>query len=420
MANFTTADRIRIRAEEFQSWVLDCLKRIVTIPSFSGQEEAVILEIQKIMNEMCCFDEVFIDGLGNVLGRMGSGSKVLVFDGHADTVGVGDLSKWTTGPHEPTLRGNNLYGLGTADQKAGIASMLLAAKLIKELGLVDGYTIYFVASVQEEDHDGGGWDWILKNGVLRKQPDLFVSTEPSHLCINRGHRGRMEPRILVKGKSQHGSRPHDGVNALEVAAYIMAEIKRWLAPQLAQKAHPLLGAGSITTSFAEVRTASFCSVAHETLIFLDRRLTIDDTEESVLNELYDVLQRLDAEPDSGLDARADVSVYVDEYTTRSWRGAEHTMKKKFYPAWTTPVNSPWLTAATSGFTKVLQQDAVVGATTFSTNATTVAGLHNIPCLVMGPGFEKQAHVEDSHVPVDHLWQAAAGYAGLVAELSGKL
>jgi acetylornithine deacetylase/succinyl-diaminopimelate desuccinylase-like protein len=79
------------------------LADLVRTQSFSSKEGAVIAVIKKEMKQIG-FDEVRIDGLGNIIGRIGSGPRVIAFDGHVDTVYPGDLSQWTFDPFEPPSR----------------------------------------------------------------------------------------------------------------------------------------------------------------------------------------------------------------------------------------------------------------------------------------------------------------------------
>ena len=89
-----------------------------------------------------------------------------------------------------------------------MAAMVYAGKIIKELGLNDQFTIYFTGTVMEEDCDGLCWQYLLKEEKLK--PEFVVITEPTNLNIYRGHRGRMEIRVEVKGRSCHGSAPERG------------------------------------------------------------------------------------------------------------------------------------------------------------------------------------------------------------------
>ena len=112
--------------------------------------------IERIRQEMekVGFDEIRIDPMGNILGRIGSGKTVIMMDSHTDTVGVGDPKEWAWDPYQGKVEDGYIYGRGACDQRAGMASMVYAGKLIKELGLAGDYTLWVVGSVQEEDCDG--------------------------------------------------------------------------------------------------------------------------------------------------------------------------------------------------------------------------------------------------------------------------
>ena len=70
--------------------------------------------------------------------------------------------------------------------------------------------------------------------------------------------------------------------------------------------------------------------------------------------------------------------------------------------------------------KFFGKPATVDKWTFSTNGVAIAGIHGIPCFGLGPGNEVYAHAPNECCPVEHLSGAAAFYAGLVAELNGKV
>ena len=86
--------------------------------------------------------------------------------------------------------------------------MVYAAKLMKDLGTEGDYTLWIVGSVQEEDCDGLSWIYILREDGIK--PELVVITEPSSLRVCRGHRGRMEIEVHIRGRSCHASAPERG------------------------------------------------------------------------------------------------------------------------------------------------------------------------------------------------------------------
>ena len=115
---------IRRLAEQYTPAMTQFLRDMIAIPSESTGERAVIDRARTEM-ERAGFDEIRIDGLGNLLGRIGTGKTVIAIDGHIDTVGVGDPSTWTRDPYRGELKDGMVYGRGAGDQEAGIAAAVL-------------------------------------------------------------------------------------------------------------------------------------------------------------------------------------------------------------------------------------------------------------------------------------------------------
>ena len=175
-----TYDLIRNRAKAMEKDTVRFLSDLIRTQSFSSKEESVIAVIRKEMQAIG-FDGIRIDGLGNIIGRVGKGKRVIAFDGHVDTVYPGDLSAWKSDPFKPFVKAGKIWGRGTVDQKGGVATMIHAGKLIKELGLNDQFTVLFTATVMEEDCDGLCWQYLLN--VEKLKPELVVITEPTYMNI---------------------------------------------------------------------------------------------------------------------------------------------------------------------------------------------------------------------------------------------
>ncbi len=110
------SDSIRAAAESLREEMASLLREIVAIPSPCGQEGAVIERLRTAMLEFG-YDEVRVDKFGNLLGRVGSGPRLVAIDGHCDTVGVGDPDAWGVDPYEGEYRDGVIYGRGAVDQK---------------------------------------------------------------------------------------------------------------------------------------------------------------------------------------------------------------------------------------------------------------------------------------------------------------
>ncbi|MCB0316120.1 MAG: M20/M25/M40 family metallo-hydrolase, partial [Calditrichaeota bacterium] len=121
-------------ARSLEGEVAAFLREIIAIPSMSSEEGAVIERIREEMARVG-FEETRVDGLGNLLGRIGSGPRVLVIDSHCDTVDVGNPDLWTIDPFQGDMRDGVIYGRGACDLKGGLASSIYAGKILRQAGV---------------------------------------------------------------------------------------------------------------------------------------------------------------------------------------------------------------------------------------------------------------------------------------------
>lgn len=387
------------RAHRYTDDMVQFLRDMIAIPSESGDEERVVRRAAEEM-ERVGFDEIKIDGFGNVLGRVGSGKTVIALDAHLDTVGIGDRSTFRFDPYAGAIENGVIFGRGASDQEGGMAAAVHGARIAKELGLLDGVSLWVTGTIMEEDCDGLCWQYILREGVLR--PDVVISTEATNLAVYRGHRGRMEIEVRTQGRSAHGSAPERGVNAIYKMAPILQDIARH-NEDLAATADPFLGKGSVTISAIRSTSPSLCAVADSCTIHLDRRLTKGETERSAL----DALARLPAVTQEG------ATLTVLDYARPTWRGLVYPTRK-YYPTWLLEEDHPAIQAALRAGQGALGRAPSVGKWVFSTNGIATAGMFGIPTLGFGPGDEVHAHTPEDQCPIDHLTIAARFYAAFSA------
>lgn len=391
-------------SEKYKDETAERLSSMVKIPSYSGKEAEMVEFICEEMRRIG-FDEVRVDELGSVIGRIGSGSRVIAFDAHIDTVYPGNLDTWDFEPHSGKIENGRVWGRGSADQLGGMASMITAAKIIKELDLNNEFTILFTGTVMEEDCDGIAWEhMIMEDGII---PELVVSTEPTSLNIYRGHRGRMEIDVEVEGKSCHGSAPERGINAVNNMARLVLEIEK-LNEEL--KTDEFLGKGTITTTIFSSGSPSQCAVPDKASIHLDRRLTAGENLNSAVKEIEECVKR------AGLE---NVKIIVPEYHEKAYTGKTYPVQK-YFPTWKLEQDSKWLKSSESAYKKLFSKEPLIDKWTFSTNCVFIMGKHpEIKCIGFGPGDEKEAHAPNESNCIEDLKTASAFYAGLVAELNGK-
>ncbi|MDR1619964.1 MAG: YgeY family selenium metabolism-linked hydrolase [Clostridiales bacterium] len=384
---------IQSAAQAYLPQMTKFLRDLIKIPGESCSEEGVIRRVAAEM-ESLGFDKVEIDPMGNVLGYMGGGKDLIAYDAHIDTVGLGEPGNWNFDPYEGYEDEDCIGGRGASDQLGGIVSAVYGAKIMKEQGLIPKQnTILVTGTVQEEDCDGLCWQYIVNEDKIR--PVFVVVTEPTNGNIYRGHRGRMEIRVEVKGVSCHGSAPERGDNAIYKMADIILEVKA-----LNDRLHddPFLGKGTLAVSEIFFNSPSRCAVADMCAISIDRRLTDGETYISAQDEI----RALPSVKKYG----AAVSMY--KYDRPSWTKLVYPTDCHF-PTWVLPEDHPALIAMAEGFTG-LYGTPKVDKWTFSTNAVSIMGREGIPCVGLGPGKEEEAHAPNEKTWKADLVTCAAVYA----------
>ena len=391
-------EAIRAEVKKVEGQSIEFFRDLIRTKSFSGREENVVRRIEQEMQALG-YDEVKIDGFGNVLGRVGNGPNVIAFDAHVDTVEVGDPKLWKVDPFAAEMVDGVIYGRGASDQKGGMASSVYAGHLVKKLGLAEDFTVWVVGSVQEEDCDGLCWQYILKNKVI--EPHAVVITEPTNLEVYRGHRGRMEMEVTTRGLSCHGSAPERGVNAIYKMAPTVKGIEA-LNERLTGDA--FLGKGTVTISQIRSTSPSLCAVADSSTINLDRRLAAHEDETLAVSQVRDV-------------AGPEAEIEVLEYDVPSWR--KTVLKtKKYYPTWLLPEEHPLCRVALDAQREITGKQPKAGKWVFSTNGIATMGMYKVPTIGFGPADERYAHAPTDQCPAWHIPAAVTFYTHLVNRAHG--
>ena len=170
------------RANEYKPAICRFLREMIAIPSESCQEARVIQRVQDEMQAVG-FDHIDVDPMGNILGYIGKGRHLIAMDAHVDTVGTGDPDQWKFDPYTGYEDDEIIVGRGASDQKGGMAAMVYAGKIIKDLNLEADYTLLITGTIQEEDCDGLCWQYMINESNIR--PEFVVSTEPTSCRIHR-------------------------------------------------------------------------------------------------------------------------------------------------------------------------------------------------------------------------------------------
>jgi putative selenium metabolism hydrolase len=413
-ASLSTSDAVRAVQSQVQkdrTKIIKFFRDIVAIPSMESNIGAVGRRIAKEMKGLG-FQNVKFDKMGNIYGRIGKGSKVLLYDSHIDTVSLGDPDAWQWDPFKGKVENGILYGRGACDEKCSTPGMVYGLAYAAKMGLLDGWTAFYFGNMEE-------WcDGIAPNSLHvteKVKPDFVVIGEPTRMQIYRGHRGRLEIKVVAKGRACHASMPHLGENAIYKMSRFIQDVEG-LGPRI--KEDPFLGKGTAVVSLVDCKSPSINAVPDECTIYIDRRTTWGETKESVLAELR------------GLAHAQDVDIQEMLYDQPSYTGFVFKVDK-YFPAWKFEEDHPIVEAGVAarnalGFDKKYPfpfRDRTSGQAfrwDFSTNGIYWAGKANIPCIGFAPSNEVYAHTVLDQCPLDEAVDATGFYALFPKILRGKI
>ena len=310
----TAEDRARAVEVTIDESALDnLLLRLLATPSLSTQEgDCAALVREELLRLGMVVD---VDAMGNVVGRLelGPGPAVMI-DCHLDTVPVVDAAEWTKAPYGEILDGR-VYGRGAVDMKGPMAAAIHAIKAIRATNYG---TVIFAGTVGEELVEGPAAVEVAKAAA----PDFVIICEPSQRRIARGQRGRAEIVIDIRGLSSHSAYPGAGINAAEVMADVITELRTMTPPRDA-----VLGDGILV--LIDVRSEpypSLSTVPERCRATFDRRTLVGESEADVLDPIQQAVMKVAA----GWGATGSVEVAAHRHTTYSGYVVETT---KFAPAW---------------------------------------------------------------------------------------
>jgi acetylornithine deacetylase len=241
-------------------WAVDTLAALVRTPSVTGDEGAIqdfmgtLLEevgarVERLEPDPAAVradpdwpgEEMPRNRLPIVLGRMGrAGARRIVLVGHVDVVPTGDRSTWSDDPWSGTVAGDRLYGRGACDMKGGVASILAAARAIRDADLekrLEGEILF--ASVPSEEDGGQGMLAAIRAGATG---DLAVITEPTGLEVVIAHAGAITFELTVPGRAAHASVRREGISALDKLQVFVRALEADEADRNSAETEPLMTA----------------------------------------------------------------------------------------------------------------------------------------------------------------------------------
>lgn len=369
------------------------LGKMVAIPSVEGDEK-----------EMGDFLAEYTAGLGmtvekqivegdrsNIIARVqiGKGGKTVLLNSHMDV--VPPASGWNTNPYELVIKDDKAYGRGSTDAKGALTSFLMATKNIIENPNGLNGNIIFTAVVDEESFSKGARYMAEQKSV---KADYGIIGEPTMSNVYIWHKGSIRPVIKIKGRSAHASTPELGISAVRVASYI-SNLVDDIQTELFANRHPIAGNSSISITMLKAGVKE--NVLPDTCeMTIDRRMVPGEDEAQIIESFEKICR--DAE-----EKFPGASVKIDHYITTTG------------PASEVKPDSEIARIAYAACEEVTGIKQVPNGTDCNADMNHFVRM-GIPCVIIGPGTLKVAHMPNEYVELKQLELAYKVHENVIRSL----
>jgi succinyl-diaminopimelate desuccinylase len=345
----------------------------------------------------------------NVMGvRKGEGGGPVVhLNGHFDVVPAGD--GWTVDPFAGLIRDGRVYGRGTGDMKAGLASAMYAAEAVRRAGVRLPGTVEVSGTVDEESGGFAGVAYLAETKrIAAGRTDYVIIPEPhspDRICV--GHRGVYWFEVTTEGRIAHGSMPFLGVSAIEHMGTVLEAVRSELKPALSQRvtdmpvvppgaAHATINVNALEGGQSRQEVQTPC-VADRCRAVFDRRFLLEEGFDRARAEVVELLEKTAARTPGLRYQLRDLMVV---HPTRA------------------PKDSPLIAALERSIQAVMGRPAAHIASPGTYDQKHVARLAGVPhCVSYGPGILELAHQPDEYCPVDDLTNATRVLALTLLDLN---
>lgn len=342
--------------------LIELLKSMVAIPSFSREETAVADFLEKWMLEhglKPCrkANNIWLDA------DPGSDKPVLLLNAHIDT--VKPAGGYTRDPFTPSEEDGRIYGLGTNDDGASVVSLLGAY-----LELASGpqpYHLIYSATAEEEVCGRNGIELIIPE---LPPVALGVMGEPTGMQMAVAEKGLMVLDCTARGRSGHAARA-EGVNAIYEA---LASID-WFRNYQFEKVSPFLGPVKMSVTMISAGTQH--NVVPDACTF------VVDVRPNGLYTNFEVLDVI----------KKSVPCEVRERSTRL--NSSHI-----------DVEHP-----------VVQRGLSLGLEAFGSPTASNQTVVSFTTIKIGPGESSRSHTADEYIEIEEIMSAIDIYVSLLDGLN---
>ena len=308
----------------------------------------------------------------------------LVIHGHMDTVPIGPRESWDHDPFGSVIDGGLLYGRGAADMKGPLTALAETMILYNESGHKE--PLVMLCTSDEEDGCDGA-ETVAASGLL-DGVKFGVCAEPTSLDVLVGEKGIFWSKVMANGKSAHGSRPEEGINAVELCIDAVRILTEFDYPY---EQNSLLG--TMTTNIGMINGGIKVNVVPDYCeALIDMRIVEGQTPEGILEMMNQTLES------NGLADRVNVE-YVNGKS-----------------AVVTPVEAEIVSVSMEAVERITGRKSTPSTATYGTDCSVLQPKIGILNVICGPGSIEQAHQPNEFISVDQLFQSVPVYMQIIEKV----
>ncbi|SCY91157.1 M20 family metallopeptidase [Alkaliphilus peptidifermentans] len=390
-----------IRAVISQDEVVSIIKDMVKIPSYPGivnQETKVAEYIHSLFLKEGIDSELHhvVDGRCNIVAKLkgNGGGKSLLLTGHIDTVPPYDMEE---DPFEIKIIDGKMIGRGVVDMKGPLACMISAIIAIKRANLQLKGDIIFAGVIDEEEKSEGTINFIERNMKV----DGAIVGEPTSLNVCVAHRGLEWLEFYFKGKTVHGGKQKDGINAIVRASRFIQKCEEKLITKIEAETHPIIGCSSMNYGAIKGGTQP-STVAGECTLQIDRRWVPGKKYNDIMDEYQEIIEELKSE---------------DPLFNCSFKVMDVSAMRKGYihEALETDTNHPLVKIARNATMDIYKKESEITFFTAWTDGGLLSSYAGIPTVIFAPGDLETAHSAIEYLNIHEVLPATLIYASIALE-----
>ncbi len=424
------AEQIKNAAIKNRDYLVRLIQDLVTIRSYSGETEKIQHFLCGLLNgfgmetslikvepaRLEHYKGFSYDGFpydnrysllavkrGSAVAGVGYGGRSLMLNGHIDVVPPGDLDCWDDDPLSGRYANGRIYGRGALDMKGGLASGIVALKLLLDLGFMNIGDI-MISSVCGEETGGCGAFALVESGVMA---DGCLILEPTQLKVCHIQSGCHSFKITLKGRSIHACMAYKGVNVIDKFYLIYNALLQMDKVRHTRFSGPLAGSYENSANIAPLNVGI---------------ISAGDWPSSVPDRL-EAHGRMGIFPGETVeDMHAEFESTVRAAAARDLWLTENQPVVEWYEGLFEPaaldLNSDLIKTLASSHQQITGSAVGYEAATYGSDMRIFNLYAKIPTVLYGPGDVSQAHTVNEYIEIDQVLGAVCTLSMMIYNWCG--